>query len=238
MMNNCSSILSVNQSKHKQQIQRNKGLFQGSILSPLLFNIFIDILAVSLATKIPSVKSLLFADDIEIKAKNLEEAQAALDICNNWSTEYRQIWGIQKCGVTHRLPKNYFPLLLGHNVLPVCKSYKYLGLPHDAYGIQWNEYLDKISLKTKRLIDAISPRKINWCYKTRLTIYKVFIRPCWEYCLPMLFKYITKTDKKLLKQIEELHKHGLEFIFDSRRSQAVLENLSGLGPLSHRLSTL
>ncbi len=237
-MNNCSSILSVNQTKTSVSIPRLKGLFQGSILSPLLFNLFIDPLAQTLSRQIPNVVSLLFADDIALKARNFNDAQEALDICNTWSIENHQKWGIAKCGVTLFKSLKEFPLLIGNDVLPVCNSYKYLGLPHSGSGILWNKYLESIYARTMAFIAALSPRKINWPLKTRLVLFKVFIRPCYEYCLPLLSLWITKTKNGLLKKLEELHNAGISFIFDTKRSKSVLESMSGIGPLSHRLTVL
>jgi hypothetical protein len=238
MMNECSSLLSVNQSKCKTHIQRDKGLFQGSILSPLLFNIFIDTLAIQLATQTPSVQILLFADDIELKTRNTIDAQASLDVCQEWAVNHKQKWGIHKCGVTYAHENNGQPLKLGDEIIPVVEVYQYLGLPHRSFGIDWRAYLTQITSQTRSLINALLTKRSNWNYNTRLLIYKVFIRSKFEYCLPLLWTWIKKAAPKLMKELEDLHLRGLEFIFNTKRSKAVLENLSGLGSLSQRALVL
>ena len=67
------------------------GLRQGFSLSPLLFNIFINDLALKIKACGKGVKIdddtvgiLLYADDIVLLADNEKEMQDMLDILNNW----------------------------------------------------------------------------------------------------------------------------------------------------------
>eukprot|EP00126_Sphaerothecum_destruens_P012215 Sdes_comp20987_c1_seq2m19521 len=69
MMRPAQLSLNVNHIQIAEPIRTQRGLFQGSILSPLLFTIFIDNLASLL---VPN--ALLFADVIVIKAKDHQEA--------------------------------------------------------------------------------------------------------------------------------------------------------------------
>jgi hypothetical protein len=239
MMQNCSSVITINQSKGSEEIPRMKGLFQGSILSPLLFNLFIDPLALELAERSPKTKTLLFADDIAIKARNWGDAQIAMDICQDWAVKNSQIWGIHKCGVTKTKLIPYVDLKLGDKIIPSCQSYIYLGLPHTGYGIDWRAYLDKICLKSESFITALLTRRTGWAYNTRMTIFKVFIRPSYEYCIPLLYTWIQKVDFKLMKKLDDIHMNGLNFIFNTKKyPRDVLESISGLGSFNHRLKIL
>eukprot|EP00126_Sphaerothecum_destruens_P012210 Sdes_comp20987_c0_seq1m19514 len=69
LLSPASLQLSVNRELYPERITTRRGLFQGSPLSPILFTIFIDDLAVSL-----NENALLFADDIVLKCRNGEEA--------------------------------------------------------------------------------------------------------------------------------------------------------------------
>ena len=81
-----------------------------------------------------------------------------------------------------------------------------------------------------------------------MTIFKVFIRPSYEYCIPILYTWIQKVDLKLMKKLDEIHMNGLNFIFNTKKyggttrmdniSRHVLESLSGLGSFTQRLTIL
>jgi len=238
MLKNCKSVISVNKTTLKEEIQRTRGLFQGSILSPFLFNLVIDELATMVNLKCPSVCMLLFADDIAIKAKCWTSLQVALDECFAWSSQAKTKWGIKKCGV---LTKNdYFPVLLGEEIIQPMQHYKYLGLPFGANGVDWRIYLTQIVSKFNTFLRGITSQKMVWNYCARIQIYKTFIRPIMEYGMPLLTKWISKqTDSDhLLGKLQTLHTDGITWIFDKHGTKAVLESLSGIGPLSFRIKQL
>jgi hypothetical protein len=80
----CSSSVVVN-GHLSPPIHRERGLFQGSLLSPWLFNVFIDDLAASIncQSALPPY-ALLFADDIQLQARSYPHAQNMLDIVSHW----------------------------------------------------------------------------------------------------------------------------------------------------------
>jgi hypothetical protein len=86
------------------------GLFLGSILSPLLFNLYVNNLAKRLdqATKQTTrqtshrpnrIHTLFYVDDILLKAKSGQNLQNQLNIASQWSTEHGLIFNVQKCVV-------------------------------------------------------------------------------------------------------------------------------------------
>jgi hypothetical protein len=238
MINNCRSKVSVNHISSSIEIQRRRGLFQGSILSPFLFNIVIDSLAYSIFDACTRLRFLFFADDIVLKASSWESLQCALNICYEWSSETKLEWGIRKCAVVSSL--EHFPLVLGEEIIPTADEYKYLGLPTTARGVNWRSYLKHITYKLSRFLQATQDRKVIWDFRTRLVIYRSFARPIIEYCLPLLVKWIKKQpDKdKLWEILLQSHKDGVEWIFDRTRAIKCLENISGLGSFSFRSDQL
>jgi len=81
------------------EIKLERGLLQGSILSPLLFNIFIDDLAQQLTNAYPNdplPHCLLYADDIKLNHNNIKDLQNMLDICSTWAENNGMEFNINK----------------------------------------------------------------------------------------------------------------------------------------------
>lgn len=237
MMHECMSFLIVNGCLLSKGIRRNRGILQGSVLSPFLFNIVIDVLADRVNGNSLVPRMLLFADDIVIKARSFKECQEILNICYQWSSENNMEWNINKCG---SVGSKAFFTLNGVRI-PQVVSYKYLGLPHGKNGILWADYCMKITEKISNFLKSLSLRKKTWSFQARLIIYKTFIRSTGEYCLPLLLHWISRDLKPrshLLRLLEDTHKEGLTWIFDTATPKLLLEFLSGLGSLQKRVTQL
>jgi hypothetical protein len=219
-------------------IKRKRGLFQGSILSPFLFNIIIDPLAQKIALTVPQTQILLFADDIAIKSPTYLALQAAIDECTSWQQKSKLKFNIEKCGIISQNASQ--PVVLDGDVIPVVQHYKYLGLIFDAQGVRWEEYIDKITNKYMGILRGLEGIKRRWTLSTRLAIFRSFVRPVIEYCLPLLTKWISRQDNKdyLFKKLGKLHKTGIEWIFDKRTPTSVLESMSGVGSFNFRVKQL
>ena len=237
MVNNCGSTIAVNGIVSETKIQRSRGLFQGSILSPMLFNMLIDILAEQITVELPpSTVILLFADDIVIKTNDWVRLQHALDICYNWSANSKIDWGIRKCGVISKYES--YPVLLGAEVVPVVSQYKYLGLPFTANGVDWKQYLYKIMDKHNKFIQGIQLQSQVWTMNNRLIIYRTFVRPILDYCLPVLTRWISKQQdsKEMFGQLEATYGDGIKWIMGRDRPLKILEIITGLGSFKFRIS--
>jgi hypothetical protein len=239
MVFNCCSTLIVNNRRNPNKIRRMHGVFQGSILSPFLFNIFIDPLAELLnagTSQRPS--ALLYADDIGLKAKTAQQMRYLLLLCERWARENGMRWGIKKCGV---IGSDDVFFLNGERV-PSVSRYKYLGAPHGRTGIMWGEFLEEKEARFTGLIKSLMSVRRTWLHKTRLIIFKTFIRSTIDYCLPLITLWIETLPKNLrLKHTERLNriqKLSLEFLFDSDRPRALLESISGIGSIHTRILIL
>ena len=247
MMNSCRSILMVNGTECTKVIERHCGVFQGSILSPFLFNLFIDSLASDLNSRSDRrYIALLFADDVVVKAKTRADLQEALHLCYLWAEEHSMSWNIAKCGIMGKskeqndLVSN--DLTLGGNAIPEVSSYKYLGLPHGATGISWKLYCEQIVSKHNGILMATIVRRKAWLLHTRLTVYKVFIRPTLEYCLAPLWTWTMRQKAHIRDYCRNLlldsHSQALSWLFDTPRPRQILENVSGLGDFESRIEML
>ena len=118
----------------------NLGLKQGCILSPSLFNIYIDGLVkkikasgvgIDIGDHIISV--LLYADDLALISESEEDLQSLLNILYEWSNQWEMSVNLAKTKVVHfrRGPstkQTNFEFLYGESGIEVTSQYRYLGL--------------------------------------------------------------------------------------------------------------
>ena len=124
----------------------NTGLRQGCSLSPLLFNRFINDLALRIKAMGKGVhvdnehiSILLYADDIVLIAENETDLQYMLNELDNWCTSNCMQVNTTKSNVVHFRPvaisKTNCVFRCGNNIIDIIDKYVYL-------GIVLTEYLD------------------------------------------------------------------------------------------------
>jgi len=237
MFQPCSMELYVNRTA-VGQITSSRGLFQGSILSPGLFNIYIDDLCNQLNHISPS---LFFADDILLKHSDPVAAQRALSICSHWSTVNFIDWGVVKCGVVG----SNEPFHISNEQIPTLQTYKYLGVPHLSNRVDWQQLVDSNAQKHSRLIIALSDHAESWSNIARLTIWRTFIRPILDYCLSIVACWLNKhknsTDllvSRTKTRIKDAFSEGTAFVCSSKRTTAISSLIIGTGDHLLRLKIL
>ena len=169
------------------------GVPQGTVLSPILYNLFIaDI------PKFPNTKIALFADDALLYAHSFHASAAKsliqrhLHTLLTWYSKWKINVNIGKCE-TMVLTRKYtnirvpVPLKINNHTIPVKRKMKYLGIYLDTY-MHFNPHVSYIIQKSfiamKNLYSLISPRS-PLSLQNKLLIYKQIIRPILLYAAPV-----------------------------------------------------
>jgi hypothetical protein len=177
----------------------NVGVRQGCVLSPFLFSIFIDGLAVELNQAGLGIEvggntlnQLMYADDIVLMADNDTGMQSMLDIVSEYSRKWRFELSDTKTevmifGDTRRggLSETTYTINRGLTEIKVVKEYKYLGT--DVVGnLRWRKFKDKALKKARRNMARSWGMGIqSGCMTTEggIQIWKTLVRPVLEYAV-------------------------------------------------------
>lgn len=184
---NCGCVIAVNGSL-THRIPKARGLFQGSVLAPWLFNVFIDPLATLLDNVFagPSLpRSLLFADDIALCPSSALQGQEMVDICNAWLSGFAMSLSPLKCASSFPTP-----IYIGDTIIPDIHpdtGYTYLGVPFvPGQGFLFSRAVDAGVHAAELSLSALVKAGSRWSARTRVSLYRAFIRSRWEYALPLL----------------------------------------------------
>ena len=143
----------------------NSGLKQGCILSPVLFNIFInslvtDIKALDIGIDIEGEKIgiLLYADDIVLIAENENDLQLLIDILNTWCKHKALNVSFEKTKIVHfrnpSVPPTNDIFLLGEKQLGVVSKYQYHGLLLTEF-LDYNEMAKAVTRSAGRALSLL-----------------------------------------------------------------------------------
>jgi len=169
----------------------SSGVPQGSVLSPLLFNIMLH--------DFPLINSpgqtLLYADDIAVILPSYSPSEAKtllqnyLDSVADWCAEWKFSISAGKCALLpfsrKRHPSTAPALHIDGQVIPVVNNFKFLGLIFDS-KLRWNlhiQYVIKKCLKLKPLFYVITRSRSDPALPALLTLYKSLVRSSIDYGL-------------------------------------------------------
>ena len=134
---NAKSCVQVNE-KLTSWFDVSSGVRQGDSLSPTLFSIFLNDLAVEIKQLNAGItigdiclSILLYADDICLMASSAENLQAMLDVVSKWCTKWGMQINVKKTQImhvrNHQRPRSDFQFTCGGSPLSYTDTYKYLG---------------------------------------------------------------------------------------------------------------
>jgi hypothetical protein len=217
-----------------------RGLLQGTVLAPPLYNISINALSGGLRQRFNAhclevgmykLNCLHFADDTAVFAVNVGAVQLLLDFCAEWAARQGATFNASKSQAVSRVPVQ---LTLGGEAVPQVDSAKYLGVVMTPTGV------DMCASLSDRVKDA--SKTANWLFRTgmnaygfrylqSLYLYPLFIRSQLEYGMalrPLQADEIEAAQKVQNKCLQTL------FGVTPRTSKGGLHLLGSVMPMQNR----
>jgi hypothetical protein len=174
--------------------QAKSGVKQGCLLSPLLFDIYINSLGEAIEATLKGVKIgdqtipiLLYADDVVLLSDNAYDLQYMLDVLHDWCTKWRMTINADKTSVmifqNNNSPLGNINFTFGNTQLEIVKSYKYLGLELNEHH-NWNKTVEKLAQSAGRALGVVLAKSKafgGFDYDTYKKVYDTTVRPILEY---------------------------------------------------------
>ena len=243
MYRNTKSIVRVNQ-RMSICFPTTRGLQQGALSSPILFNLFINDLIqhlketkVGLSIGEKTINNLLFADDIVLCAKSEKDLQTLLDTCTIWADKWHLEFNPKKSQLISSRRDIEDLQLQGENIKQApMNTYKYLGFPVSGRGVKVAQYLKirrqgffanmKI-MKHYSDLNALNARN-------RAILYKSMIRAHYDYGLSIL--HINEQELKELERDQEIALRKL-LPFPNLTEYKTILFITGIPSMQDRMDT-
>ena len=163
------------------------GVRQGNPLSPTLFNIFINDLAVNIKNLNLGIKMgdvnlsiLLYADDIAVIAESEKDLQTMLNYVHEWCNKWKLLVNGAKSQVVHfrkhRRPRTSFKFLIGESELDIVSFYRYLGVIFDEY-LNFKQCEEILADAAGRALGGVI-HKLKQIKYTNICIFKKLYESC------------------------------------------------------------
>ena len=219
-------------------IERNRGLPQGSPLSPIIFNMFVDSLSHMLNNNPQTIlpQSLFFADDGLLLCRTDSEVTRALTIAQKWAQDNDMIYNVAKCGIISLYPAQATFTLSGSEI-PIVDSYKYLGFVVNRSGIDFTKHLQLQVDTGTSFLKFLQVQCSEWTPYTRYVIYNTFLRPKLEYGAPLVYSLMK--NQELYSNTQSLQNQVIAWIFNSNvKHIKVLDGILGVLTVYQRFQHL
>jgi len=186
----------------------NTGVAQGSLVSPLLYNWYINNLIAELSNRVGQDRTFAYADDLAVLCLGYSEVRLALSIVQEWAAENGAEVNKKKCGIL-RITKRETPISKKTiEGVDFVQKYRYLGVPLDQ------------SLCLKHVLSLVKKRVTAFCsrislvlqsivgLRIKLGLWQTFARCHFEYFAPVLVL------SGQLKKFESLYMKSLKKALD------------------------
>lgn len=228
----CQSLFDFNvanlvvNGKQSEDIKCARGLLQGSSMSPLLFNLYINSLLVRL-DRSPKVSTnrgvllsncLFFADDGALHARSRLGMQSLLDVSSQWATEYGMDFAPGKCAIMWDHEEEvHVDFQIQGGVIPTVETFVYLGVECNPKGMLFGKKQKErcaSMLSTARFLKAKGMNALGWRLNCRVLVYKSFLRPIMEYGCALM----RKPNSEMLSCMEKAQNSVLNMLLSCSRT--------------------
>ena len=212
----------------------NNGVRQGSILSPLLFNLYMDELSKKLNScdtgcRVGStiINHLMYADDLVILCPYSAGLQQLLRVCSQYGSDCDIIYNAKKSNImiirSKEDSKLSFPVFfLSGTALKVCDEVKYLGhyLTNDLSD-------DRDIYRQRRMLYAqanMIVRKFSMCSASvKSTLFKAF-------CTPMYTAHLWRRYRKSsMQKLKVAYNDGMRLLLKVPRCNSASQMFVNIG---------
>lgn len=182
------------------------GVPQGSVLAPLLFNVFLNDIFKCLPN---DVKSNAYADDLRLWTINNPAAlQTGIELVYTWSEEWELPINQSKTQIHFVGKPLTFPFAINGRPIEIATAIRDLGIFYDS-KLSFQKHVDQKYASAMSIINlifrAFSTRKIS----TYLRLYKTFVLPILEYLSPLW----SPSEKASIQKLESIQRKFTKRLF-------------------------
>ena len=177
----------------------NLGVAQGSVISPALFDIYLEPLLWKLHEIIPLEDIFAYADDVLVICDDLEALKKCIQIMESWSDQNNMKINKNKSAILEfqQRRKKKTILKIGDTFMgyPIVNKYKYLGTWLDQ-KLTLDTQLQHIQKRTYAIRSRLTPTLYGASLDFRKNLWQIFVAPLYEFLLPLFYYEQSKTKRE------------------------------------------